>query len=127
MQTSNEQYGKRITNAKLKWIQRTLPWQEMRETCSARKQEKTSANKIWSKNNYDQEEEKQVSKTSWGCHRSLNNLGIDKITEIMNNIYNSGEILEDLRRSFLTADKEARSNETIIFMSHRTKLITRIL
>lgn len=45
----------------------------------------------------------------------------------MNNIYNSGEIPEDLCRSFLTADKESRSNETIILKRHRTKLITRIL
>lgn len=95
-------------------------------TTDERKHRETNANKIWSKNNNDQEEEKQVSKTSWGCHRSLNNLGIDKITEIMNNIYNSGEIPEDLRRSFLTADKDARSNETIILMKHRTKLITKI-
>ncbi|MGX9987587.1 reverse transcriptase domain-containing protein [Soonwooa purpurea] len=64
---------------------------------------------------------------------ALDDFGIEKLTEITNGIYNSGEIPEDLSRSiFIALPKKPGANEcelhrTISLMSHMTKLIIRIL
>lgn len=64
---------------------------------------------------------------------ALDDFSIDKITEIISDIYNSGYIEEDLSRSiFIAMPKKQSANEcelhrTISSMSHVTKLIIRIL
>ena len=64
---------------------------------------------------------------------ALDDFGIKKITELINEIYNSGEIPEELSRSiFIALPKKPGANEcglhrTISLMSHITKLLIRIL
>ena len=64
---------------------------------------------------------------------ALEDFGIEKVTEVNNKIYNTGEIPEDLSKSiFIALPKRAGANEcelhrTISLMSHITKLILRII
>ena len=63
---------------------------------------------------------------------ALEDFGIEKVTEVINEIYNTGEIPEDLSKSiFIALPKRAGANEcelhrTISLMSHITKLTLRI-
>ena len=60
------------------------------------------------------------------------NLGIDKLTFILNEIYDSGEISEDLSKSMFTAltkkpgATECELHRTISLMSHTTKTYTHV-
>ena len=64
---------------------------------------------------------------------ALEDFGIEKVTEVINEIYNTGEIPEDLSKSiFIALPKRAGANEcelhrTISLMSHITKLTLRII
>lgn len=64
---------------------------------------------------------------------ALDDFGIEKITEIINEIYNNGDIPEDLSRSiFIALPKKPGTNKcelhrTISRMSHITKNIIHIL
>lgn len=61
--------------------------------------------------------------------KDLDDFGIDKITVVVSEIHNSGEIPEDLTKSiFITFRKRLGANKcilrrTISLMSHITKLI----
>ncbi|KAG1674114.1 RNA-directed DNA polymerase from mobile element jockey [Nymphon striatum] len=65
--------------------------------------------------------------------RALGDFGVDRITEICNDIYNTGYLPEDMRKSvFITIPKKAHAVEcsdyrTISLMSHVTKLLLRII
>ena len=64
---------------------------------------------------------------------SLEEYGVNKVTDIINEIYGTGEKQEDLSRSiFITLPKkqgavECELHRTISLMSHITKLILRII
>ena len=64
---------------------------------------------------------------------ALEDLGIDIVTNLLNSIYNSGEIPEDLLKSvFITLPKspgatECELHRTISLMSHLTKILLRVL
>ena len=63
---------------------------------------------------------------------ALEDIGIEKVTEVINEIYNTGEIPVDLSKSiFIALLKRAGANEcelhrTISLLSHITKLTLRI-
>ena len=65
--------------------------------------------------------------------QALDDFGVDKLTTVLNEIYNSGDIPEDLTKSiFITLPKkpgaiECELHRTISLMSHVTKIIMRIL
>ena len=65
--------------------------------------------------------------------KCLEDFGVQKLTEIINDIYNSGAIPEDLSRSiFVTLPKkpgttDCECHRTISLMSHVTKILLRIL
>uniref|UniRef100_A0A3P8SQG9 Reverse transcriptase domain-containing protein n=1 Tax=Amphiprion percula TaxID=161767 RepID=A0A3P8SQG9_AMPPE len=60
---------------------------------------------------------------------ALDEFGIDKVTEIMNQIYDSGEIPEDMEKSiFIALPKkpgaiDCELHRTISLMSHMTKIL----
>ena len=64
---------------------------------------------------------------------TLEDFGIDKLTEILNEVYNSGEIPDDLSKSvFIALPKkpgaiECELHRTISLMSHVVKILLRIL
>ena len=64
---------------------------------------------------------------------ALEDFGIDKLTEILNEVYNSGEIPDDLSKSvFIALPKkpgaiECELHRTISLMSHVVKILLRIL
>ena len=64
---------------------------------------------------------------------ALEEFGVDQITKILNNIYDTSEIPEDLSKSiFITLPKKAGAIEcelysTISLMSHLTKILLRII
>ena len=63
---------------------------------------------------------------------ALEEFGVDEITENLNNIYESGQIPEDLSKSIFIAlpEKagaiECQLHRTISLMSHLTKILLRI-
>jgi hypothetical protein len=65
--------------------------------------------------------------------RSLDELGVDVFTKLINNIYDTGEIPEDLTKSiFIALPKKPGATEcelhrTISLMSHVTKILLKIL
>ena len=65
--------------------------------------------------------------------QSLHELGVDAITNLVNKIYDTGEIPEDLTKSiFIAIPKksgitECKLRRTISLMSHVTKILLKIL
>lgn len=65
--------------------------------------------------------------------RALGDFGVDRITELCNDIYNTGYLPEEMRKSiFIILPKKAHAVEcsdhrTISLMSHVTKLLLRII
>lgn len=63
---------------------------------------------------------------------SLDHFGIDKVTEVLNELYRSGEISDLSRSIFIAFPKQPGANDyklhrTMILMSHIRKRIMRIL